>query len=616
MGNVPQVGGIVPHEKPSEKEEKKTYPAVDQATRQALGLPPTTPLSVEQGKLVSDFLSPLKNQSVELPVTSKKLIVASRLYEVLNQGLTNFEMGGDFQTTSPSGELVRIKNSEKGKFLKAFLKDLASLLKNGQKSPPHKKAFSMLASRLLESKTFSSLYPSWRNDLFQKITTPLSKTLEQSFMDKPSVDLLESVFVLSAQNAPPPSSAPKIQQAAQRALSPKKPAPIRFLNACARKIVNVLKSFIAVYASLLISETPLKMAHARFHRTVIDSEKHQDSFAILSGGSPSVAFSHFMNHDWKPTLGLVEKEKEALDKNTRERLEETQKILDRSKSLFTQRWELFLPAFLKKKVVRNKIQRLKTGEKLIIPGGMAGHAILYEATKTEEGFIIRVFNAGGGTRPVGSRFQVEEYTVKKERMGEVIDSLVSIKDCSGKQLAQKYEFDESDPSLLNSVIQKIIGHPPDVYEYHELQDRGNCFWKSFSTWMNSQLKGCRIAVSPQMVKASKKKAPYATEDLTLLERTKEKIPLSRFMHRIAYEKLRATLTDLFARNTPPHQLILKKLKIKFYTFVEYNIHFEPAPSKEETERYITSLIRTIIRQPAAARYQKKGLMRRWRARSM
>jgi len=98
-------------------------------------------------------------------------------------------------------------------------------------------------------------------------------------------------------------------------------------------IVSFLKTVFALYASIFVPDTELRMAHARFHRKAIDGDKYKDSFPILDGGFPGTAFSHFMEYDWNPARALFENA--VLDPQTIKRLKQTEKSLKTRNHFFT-----------------------------------------------------------------------------------------------------------------------------------------------------------------------------------------------------------------------------------------------------------------------------------------
>jgi hypothetical protein len=533
-----------------------------------------------------------------LPGTTEEQNEATKLLKFLEKQLAQFEKGEPFVTTSSGGKSVKIEDRYEQGFIHAFLPNLGLLLKKSSVSPQHKKAFYTLLGQLLQSKTFLSLYPKGRGT-----STHLEKkAAEQAFIARSSLETLEPLLTL----------APAILKTEEPSVKLVKQAPEvkekrlkDIWKKCFSPIVSFLKTVFSLCALIFVPDTELRMAHARFHRKAIDGDKYKDGFPILDGGFPGTAFSHFMEYDWTPARALFENV--VLDPQTIKRLKQTEKILENSKSLFYDFLAPFIPLFIKKKLVIAKVNKLKENEKFVFPGGMSDHAILYEVEKIKEGVKLRVYNAGRGTVYVGTEFLVPEYTISSDKIEEYLTKLVYLSEASEEEFSQKYTLEKTDSQLLYNAINKILNQKhPVIYAHHTVQDRGNCFWKSFSTWMNTQLKGCIVTVSQDMVEASKTIAPYATEDLQFLANSHESIPITEFMHRLAYGKTRMNFSKLFTKHTSTPISELKKGKIHFYSFVGYHSCLEKKKAtRTDADNYITSLVQGIISTSAAERYRKK-----------
>lgn len=567
----------------------------------------------------------LKNaaEKILIPKDTVQQVEVYLLTRVLEDGLNHFEDGFGYPTTSKSGEIITILPQDKEGFVKAFFEDITTLFnKSDSSSSLRKKLFSIL-STFFNSQSFQSVYPNFKEilekekknveNLSQEELETAYKLQCKKFSESPSLELLAYLFCLNERltslrkTETILSSSIKIPLIKSKPPSARPPKRIyQFFSLCARTIINAVKP---VFSSLLNSICPslrstsilLTMAHARFHRTAIDGKKHMDSYPILDGSFPLVSFNHFMNNDWIPAKTLLQGWKN-MPKTTRDTLCNVEKMLDRSACFFHT-----MPPNAKSLLAEKKIKSLMEGEKLIIPGGMARHAIIYEIEKTTTGIRLKVFNAGLGTEEKGSQFSVPMYTIDEKDTEKILQELFSLETLNRDEIVKKYSIPNAT-SFLSLAISTIIKTPPTISEWHTLQDRGNCFWKSFSTCMNSQLKKCTISVSSDMVAISKEKAPYAKEDLKILAETKESIPLNRFMHRVAYEKMRAQFTKIFASRKHTLAAYFKKTTLKFFSWAARGS--SKSTEKKAADEYISSLVHGIISETAAQRYQRKGLKRR------
>jgi hypothetical protein len=318
--------------------------------------------------------------------------------------------------------------------------------------------------------------------------------------------------------------------------------PLKFVDTL---IGSLIKKVVYVFnASVLESSLKLKaaqeteealvMSSARFHRHSIDTttEDEKKRISVLDGHSVSRSITHFID-GWNSVTDLLAIDNNSINPKAQKKLLQIKQTIQRSKP--------FLTDFPSKNNLIGQIHTLKNGEILIFAGGTPHHSILYEITKTEIGFTLKVYNSGIGNTPSTEdplyKFAVLEYKIEQNDVDEKIISLLALKENGDSQIEKN----------LSSEITKIIGSNPVEVGSHRNQDRGNCFWKCFSTWTNDQLKDCKVNVTEKMIPKSNEKDGYAHDLLTSLE--KKEVSLNKFLHMVAYEKNRALLKHIFETST-------------------------------------------------------------------
>jgi hypothetical protein len=152
------------------------------------------------------------------------------------------------------------------------------------------------------------------------------------------------------------------------------------------------------------------------------------------------------------------------------------------------------------------------------------------------------------------------------------------------------------------------------YETHRLQDRGNCAWKGFSTWIHKQCEGIYVSITDSMIQRCREKYPYFEQSLIKLRAAGTPMPLHYFMKMIAYERVHAQLSSLFSVSLEKdstdqiHEKIKAKTSVYAKTACERYLKERPKKSaldEKKVELYLSTLALNILQSDATTRYQSQ-----------
>ena len=144
-----------------------------------------------------------------------------------------------------------------------------------------------------------------------------------------------------------------------------------------------------------------------------------------------------------------------------------------------------------------------------------------------------------------------------------------------------------------------------------MQDRGNCTWKSLSTWFRAQCADQTVTITEEIVKQAESDALYAVE--TLKKMVGQVVPLNRFFKIIGYEKVRFEINELFFRHVESGAASSNEDGRTYGLSESVGLrHKKVTSDKSKALRYLSSLATRIHKESALERYQKKDEARRRR----
>lgn len=148
-----------------------------------------------------------------------------------------------------------------------------------------------------------------------------------------------------------------------------------------------------------------------------------------------------------------------------------------------------------KEVLKEEIQSLEVGKKIIFPGGCLGHSVLYEIKKnSESSYQFIVYNTGSGNQKHWNLYQKEgEYKIDATY---VLDEIKPEKILENEFLEQlfllnKEPCEDFGTRLYEDILSLLEGHqksaPLDSSSYMMAQRAGVCVWKVLCAYLRYNL---------------------------------------------------------------------------------------------------------------------------------
>lgn len=370
--------------------------------------------------------------------------------------------------------------------------------------------------------------------------------------------------------------------------------PLKIIRSIA---LNILAGLLIDLDALVGFQSPFKFMHARFHRISIDEPFNKDVLDELDGFSQSEVLDEFFLHSLEPAVCILQEG----PPNAHAVVNQIERTLMRSKFSASFLFSL-LPSGIQAKILSKKVLALQDGESMLFFNGVFQHAIVTEIKKTGNNAVFKIYNSGfGGVQSpfCKYKFLVPQYQIPQKNIKIVL--------CEMAALDSVFKKSTGDPrgEKLSKVFHTIFSSQGGIQlpssETHTFQDRGNCAWKSLSTWVRKQSNLCHFKITDAMIKVAEAKAPYAKDVLVKLHKGNKEISLNYFMKIIGYEYAREQIQKKFSH--------FKNAKLWLYARL---IHFSlptflksEKTSSADVEKYISTLVSRVTKEDVLTRYKYK-----------
>ncbi len=302
-----------------------------------------------------------------------------------------------------------------------------------------------------------------------------------------------------------------------------------------------LESQIRRLSSKHIFSDPLQEIDYKYTRKGVDASK------FGTGGSNSRAQYHVLDRMTK-NIDLSNQTEQV-----RSKVLSFRNCFERSEKFFNEAAEMLTPLLLHPIVtissfatsLKNEFILLKEGESFIFPAGTEDHAVVYKATKMENGKLyLRLYNTGGGAEEyVDENFNTRvcmplfEIDPRDTDIHTVFSKILELKRLPLKELHNS-EYNNEIEKIITQTLNPggIRVNEGDKKNLHNPQDRGNCSWKSLSTCFSDLVEGIQIVPDETTLK----KLPQAVAN----DLVGKEIGYKRLVKIVDYELIRARIDKI------------------------------------------------------------------------
>lgn len=335
---------------------------------------------------------------------------------------------------------------------------------------------------------------------------------------------------------------------------------IRLLSDVSRNALDILHlahSFFERTTAAKYSDL-VKEVDFKYNRKAIDGGNGRE---ISSGSSPLHQF-YILDRMMKniDITGQLEGVQDRL-KNVRKCFERSSKFFDMDLHMIKQPIAAFARnAFAS--ALKDECRILQDGESFIFPAGTSAHAVLYKVTRSGDGLTLQLYNTGDGATleydNTGSeRVSMPVYNIDlDEDIHGVFATILSKVKAKG---AENYNSDIGT-ILYNYNCRERTGEAT----VHNLQDRGNCTWKSLSTCFSDLVKDIEII-------ADEKALSKLPDNEIKGELQNKPIPYKRLVKIVDYELIRDKIKHVEYKagfstiaTTPALDRFNKKQQVKIF----------------------------------------------------